>query len=177
VGDLGRQWISSRVRVEVQRGEGSNVVIRFRGEHIQKVDDKCRLSIPSAFRQALEAHGDSRLVLCKSMIGSCIQVYTAGDWEKVEDKIAALPPSDPTVRNVRRFQVASNVMAEPDGHGRVLLPAALRVYAGIAASTEVVIASQINWFEVWQKDRWDAEQDRIEGDLPQWSNDLARLGL
>ena len=157
--------------------ERGNVAIRFRGEHIQKVDDKCRLSIPSAFRQALEAHGDSRLVLCKSVSGGCIQVYTASDWEAVEDKILAAPPSDQAVRNLRRFQVASSVMAEPDGHGRVLLPTVLRAYAGVTASMEVVIASQINWFEVWQKDRWDAEQQRIESALPEWGNDLARLGL
>ena len=152
------------------------MAIRFRGEHIQRVDDKCRLSIPSGYRQALEQHGDARLVLVKSLSGPCIQVFTAREWEAYEDRVDAMPPSDATIRNVRRFQVAGNHMTEPDSHGRVLLPQVLRAYAGIANATDVVIASQISYFEIWQKDRWDAELQRIESDMA-WTANLAGLGL
>ncbi len=153
------------------------MTVRFRGEYQQRVDDKCRLSIPAGYRQALEQHGDPRLIVVRAVSGPCLQVYTAKEWEAVEDRIRALPQSDPTVIKLMRFQVAGNQLLEPDSHGRVVLPPTLRAHAGIGPSTEVVIASQIFKFEIWAKDRWEAELVRCTDDLPNWAPDLARLGL
>lgn len=153
------------------------VAIRFRGEHVQRVDDKCRLSIPASYRQALELHGDQRLVMVRSLTGGCVQVFPVQAWAAYEDKVLALPQSDPTVIRVQRFQMASSHTADPDGHGRVVLPPSLRAYAGVGPSSEVVIAGHIDKFEIWERGRWDVELAKIADDLPQWSADLVRLGL
>jgi MraZ protein len=153
------------------------VAIRFRGEHALRVDDKCRLSIPAGYRQALQGHGDPRLVIVKALMGPCLLVYPAQAWEAYEDKLSKLPQSDPTVLKVLRFQVSGNHMVEPDGHGRVVLPPSLRAYAAIVPTGEVVVASQIDRFEIWARDKWEAEQVRCAETLPEWSADLARLGL
>lgn len=159
------------------RRGAQQVAVRFRGEHVLRVDDKCRLSIPAGFRQALEQHGDKRLVFVRATTGPCIAAYTAEEWDAYEDKIRALPQSNPVVVQLMRFQVAGNHLAEPDGHGRVVLPQNLREYAGIQASGEVVVASHISRFEIWARDRWQAVVAKAETELPTWSAELAGLGL
>lgn len=156
--------------------------MRFRGEHNQRVDDKCRLSIPSSFRQLLEQNGDSRLVLAKSTLHRCLQVFTARDWEAREDKAMALPSSDPVVQKLLHFQFASAQAVEPDSHGRIVLAPALRTFAGIAAKDEVVVIGQVSRFEVWSGEAWTTTQREIEntllGDsLGAWNDALAERGL
>lgn len=153
------------------------MAIRFRGEYELRVDDKSRLAIPASYRQALDASGDRRLIVVKSTSGPCLMAWPQGDWEAYEDKILALAASDQTVLKLLRFQVAGNAQVEPDSHGRVVLPPTLRAYAGIDPGGEVVVASLINRFEIWARPRWIAQQEKIADDLPQWSLDLARLGL
>ncbi len=151
--------------------------VRFRGEHALRTDDKCRLAIPAAYRSALQAHGDARLVITRSLTDACLQVFPAKAWAQYEDKILTLPRSDPTVRRVLQFQVTSSVLIEPDGHGRFVLPPALRTHAGLGPAMDVTVASQIDRFEIWAQDRWLAEQALCAETLGQWSADLARLGL
>jgi len=152
-------------------------VVKFRGQFDLRVDDKCRLSVPAGYRQALELHGDQRLVLVKSTAGPCLQGFTVQDWEEQEDRIMALPKSDPVVLKLLRFQVASAQMVEPDGHGRFVLPPSLRPYAGIAPSSEVALVGQIRRFEIWARERWQTESEQCAESLPEWSAELARLGL
>jgi len=151
--------------------------IRFRGEFAQRVDDKARLAIPSAYRAALDAAGDKRLILVRSVLGRCIQAWPLRDWEAYEDKILALPASDPTVARLLRFQVSGNAQVEPDTHGRVTLPPTLRQYAQIESSAEVMVVSTANRFEIWNRELWAADQAAIESDLESWVRDLPRLGL
>lgn len=153
------------------------MAVRFRGEYELRVDDKSRLAIPSSYRQALDVSGDRRLIVVKSTSGPCLMAWPQGDWEAYEDKILALAASEPTVLKLLRFQVAGNAQVEPDTHGRVVLPPTLRAYAGIDPGGEVVVASLINRFEIWSRPRWITQQESIASDLPQWSAELAKLGL
>ncbi len=156
---------------------GTATSIRFRGEFAQRVDDKARLAIPSAYRTALEVAGDKQLILVRSVLGRCIAAWPLRDWQAYEDKILALPPSDPTVMKLLRFQVSGNTLVEPDSHGRVVLPPTLRQYARIEPSAEVMVVSTGNRFEVWAKELWGADQLDIEADIENWRTDLPRLGL
>ncbi len=125
----------------------------------------------------LADRGDSRLVMVRSLTGPCIQVYPAGEWEKREDAISSRAPSDPTLVNMLRFQVAGAGEATPDGHGRVLLPQALRSYAALEANCEVVVVGQIRYFELWNAARWQQVSDEVLADLGNWSSRLPELGL
>lgn len=151
--------------------------VRFRGEHTQRVDDKCRLAIPAAFRQALENAQERKLVLVRQIGSPCIAVWPMRRWEAYEDQIAALPQSDPRRRAVERYQVSASFDVEPDNHGRVVLPAALRAHAGIQASSEVVLSGQIHRFEIWNRDNWERLQQELAATSADWAKDLADLGL
>lgn len=151
--------------------------VRFRGEFAQRLDEKARLAIPVAYRTALELSGDKRLILVRSTSGPCIQAWPVRDWETYEDRILALPPSDDTVMKLLRFQVSGNTLVEPDGHGRVVLPPTLRLYAGLQAAADVMVVATINRFEIWLREAWQTQSDAIADDLPNWRRDLARLQL
>ena len=151
--------------------------VRFRGEHWQRIDDKGRLSVPSAWRSALDAGGDARLVLAKSVTAPCLTGYSMAEWEAFEDKLRALPQSLPVVQSLLRLVVAGSQVIEPDTHGRVLVATALRAHAGLAGPGEVVLASQVARFELWAADRWQAEITRIEAALPHLRDELALHGL
>ncbi len=151
--------------------------VRFRGEFAQRLDDKARLAIPVAYRSALDTAGDKRLILVRSTSGPCIQAWALRDWEAYENKILALPPSDPTVQKLLRFVVSGATPVEPDSHGRVVLPPTLRAYAGLDAAAEVMLVATINRFEIWRREAWNAQAETVAAELPMWSADLARLGL
>lgn len=150
---------------------------RFRGEHTQRVDDKNRLAIPASFRQALENAQERKLVLVREINAPCIAAWPLRRWEAYEDQIAALPLSDPRRRAVERFQVSASFDVEPDSHGRVVLPAALRAHAGIQPSSEVVLSGQIHRFEVWNREAWERLQQELAASSAEWSKDLPDLGL
>jgi MraZ protein len=141
------------------------------------VDDKSRLAIPASYRQALERADERRLVFVRNITAASITAWPLRDWEVYEDKLLALPSSDPTVQMVLRFQVSASFEVEPDNHGRVVLPAALRAHAGIQPSSEVVISSQINRFEIWNKDSWAEIQTQLAATTNEWGPRLAALGL
>jgi MraZ protein len=153
--------------------------MRFRGEHNQRSDAKCRVSIPAEFRRQLTSHGDARLVLVRSLHGGCAAVYPAQAWEAHEAKLLAMPQSQPAVKHVMRFQVASAVEVTPDGHGRVLLAQALRDYADIGPRSDVVVVGQGDRFELWNRGRWQAALAEAEAARAgeDFGEVLAELGL
>ena len=150
------------------------VAIRFRGEHVQRVDDKCRLSIPASYRQTLEEHGDQRLILRRSLVGDCLEAVPVAEWEVFEEKLLALPQNDPAVVRIRRFLAISHEVV-PDGHGRIVLPPSLRAFAGIQPSSQVTVIGGMKMFEIWDHEQWmtvSAQVDRTE-----MAADLLRLEL
>lgn len=104
-------------------------------------------------------------------------MYPAREWERREDLMAEQAQSHPALVKVMRFQVAGAAEVVPDGHGRVLLPAALREYAQLDASSDVSVIGQIGHFELWNSSRWQQAQQAIQDDLADWSSQLQALGL
>lgn len=151
--------------------------MRFRGEHSQKVDDKCRLSIPAGFRQLLEAAKLPRLVVAKSTTNPCLQVFPLSEWEKYEDKVTALPKNNKDAQWLMHFQIASSQQVEPDSHGRIVLAPALRKFAGINASSEVVVMGQVFYFEIWAQQHCAAENQAFEAPDDERLERLAALDV
>jgi MraZ protein len=64
----------------------------------------------------------------------------------------ALSSFDPQIRALQRLLVGHADDAELDGAGRILVPPALRQYAGL--EHHVVLVGQGNKFELWDEVRW-----------------------
>ncbi len=122
----------------------------FRGSASTKIDDKGRLKVPTQFRRELEErHGPD--VFITSIVGDSALVYPLRVWERIEERLAALPSTD---RTRRRFLERVSYYGQPgrlDSQGRVMVPALLR--EGAAMTGEVVVSGRLDHLEVWNHDR------------------------
>lgn len=123
----------------------------FFGEYTYKVDDKGRVPLPPKFRRELKLG----MVLTKGL-ERCIAVYPTAEWKRVSDSLSAKAVSPASLRRLTRSLFGSAFSASFDGQGRIVLPYALREYAGIADSAIVVGAN--NSVELWSEDDWKAEK-------------------
>ena len=149
----------------------------FRGVATFNLDAKGRMAIPAKFRQHLDACCEGRLVVTIDHSDRCLQIYPFPEWEKVEQKLTALPSLQPQVRQLKRMLLGSATECEMDGNGRILLPAKLREFAGLTKST--VMIGQGNKFELWNERVWNSLMDECLaedfGDI--LSSDLENLSI
>ena len=146
-----------------QRLAVSNV---FLGTHTHNLDAKGRLAIPARFRDGLGAES----VLTRGA-DQCLVIYPPDPWRSLCARIEMLPLSDHDARMYRRFLFSDAMTLEPDGQGRILLPAELREYAGI--DRNVVVVGMESVIEVWAADAWDAIHQRLDA---QADGIIGRLG-
>lgn len=102
--------------------------------------------MPAKFREEL----GQNFIVTKGLDG-CLFVYSSADWDVLEQKICALPLSKS--RDLQRFFFSSAAECEPDSQGRILLPANLREYAGIAKDVSVIGVS--GRVEIWDSAKWE----------------------
>ena len=119
----------------------------FMGEFDHTTDPKGRLIVPSKFREEL----GEKFILTKGLDG-CLSIYPMDEWKNFEEKLKALPLNDKNARAFLRFFVSSANMCELDKQGRILVPAALREFAGL--TKDVVLTGNLTRIEVWSKEKW-----------------------
>lgn len=127
---------------------GRNFIIMFLGEFSHTLDGKGRLTIPSKFRERL----DAGLVVTRSPMDRCLLVFPMSEWEKIAAKVSELPLADPRSAQLRRafFSAAEDLTL--DKQGRVLLSQRLRDLAQI--DNEIVVAGVNTFIELWQPTLW-----------------------
>ncbi len=138
------------------------------GEYNHTIDAKGRLIIPSKFRDSL---GDE-FVVTKGLDG-CLFVYDNKEWSAFEEKLKSLPLTNKDARQFVRFFLAGATLAEVDKQGRILVPANLREFAGLAK--EVVLVGVASRVEIWSKARW--EDTASYDDVEEIAEHMAELGL
>ncbi|MEI7512275.1 MAG: division/cell wall cluster transcriptional repressor MraZ [Candidatus Uhrbacteria bacterium] len=130
----------------------------FIGEFHHTLDDKGRMSIPVKFRADL-AQG---AVVTRGLDHSLF-LYPKDEWQKLAEKLAALPFGQADTRAFARLMLAGAMEVEIDKSGRVLLPEYLRTYAGL--NKDAVVAGLYNRLEIWDEATWKtyAAQTEAEG--------------
>lgn len=116
------------------------------GTYLHSIDAKGRLSIPARLRDDL---GESFYVTLS--MEKCLTAYSAESWDKFMEKIKAMPKVKQTKM---RPLFAHAAKCELDGQGRILLPQALRDFAGLKKSVTVVGAGECA--EFWDSEAWEA---------------------
>jgi MraZ protein len=139
----------------------------FTGSVEHSLDDKGRLVVPARFRERLGAG----FFLTIAEPDPCLALYPATTWADVCDRIAAAPNKDARFRSYVRHLFANTEEVNVDAQGRLVIPAALRTYAGI--EKDVVSIGSLTRVELWAKDRY-AQHTRERGELPDFA---AELGL
>ena len=138
----------------------------FRGQFEHAMDAKGRISLPSRFRDAMQATSDERLVVTRGLGDPAtpwLDVFPLKQWEQFEQRVAALPRFDPNVIKLRRLYVSAAVECELDGQGRILIPTALREHARLDKA--VLWAGMIEKAELWDAARWAETQKQSAEDM------------
>ena len=103
----------------------------FFGTFQHAIDAKGRTSLPARFREALTRASEAKLVLTQYPHWRSVQALPMSVWKELERKVLETSPLDSRAqRNVLRFYSTAQEV-DLDVHGRVLVPPALREYAGL----------------------------------------------
>ncbi|MCB1057725.1 MAG: division/cell wall cluster transcriptional repressor MraZ [Acidobacteria bacterium] len=122
----------------------------FRGSAPAKVDDKGRLKIPTDFRRVLEDRFGPELFVT-SILGDSALIYPLAVWEEIENRLAALPSTEPSKRRFLQRVSFYGQQVSLDAQGRFLIPQILRDKA--AMSGDVVVSAQLDHLVVWNRER------------------------
>jgi len=133
---------------------GNGSLPLFRGVTQLTLDAKGRLAIPARHRDVLVAHGSDRMVLTADP-SRCLLLYPLGAWEPIQARLMSLSSFNERIRALQRLIVGHADDVEIDGAGRILVPPALRRYAGL--DKRVVLVGQGQRFELWDETQWQAQ--------------------
>ena len=123
----------------------------FLGEVEHKIDEKGRVMLPAQFRRELREG-----VVLTPGVESCITAYPLAEWKKIAATLTGGSVTRNKLRKLNRAIFATASRAIIDGQGRVVLPLVLREYASI--EDEVIIVGANSYFELWNREQWEAEK-------------------
>ena len=143
----------------------------FLGEYTHSLDAKGRLTIPAKYRNALV----NGLVVTRNPSEKCLFLFPQDEWERLAEKVSALPLTDPRSAAFRRAFFSAAEDLQPDGQGRILLSQRLRDHADIAA--DVVVAGMNKFVELWRPEIWEQKVVSESGNADFGSDFFSTLSL
>ncbi len=120
-----------------------------------KVDSKGRILMPGKLKHELADALARGFIIKRSVFSSCLELWPKEEWDK---KLAEINKLNRFVKKNARFIrkfLAGVKPVELDSTNRLNIPNDLMSFAGIGKT--VVITSQINILEIWDKDKYEQE--------------------
>ncbi|TDM03933.1 division/cell wall cluster transcriptional repressor MraZ [Macrococcus carouselicus] len=140
----------------------------FMGEYQHQMDAKGRLIVPVKFRDELSEH----FVITRGL-DRCLFGYTLKEWQRIEEKLTALPITKKDARKFMRLFFSGAVEVEVDKQGRINIPANLREYAGL--SKECVVVGVSSRIEIWDKAEWRTFYEETEPHYAEIAEELIEI--
>ena len=160
------------------------LIRRFRGESLNKVDAKGRVSVPAAFRRVLE-EGDpdfsegsypNFVIVYGGVRGNCLEGYTINSITKVDKLISKLPRFSREREILERFINTQSTYMQLDETGRIVLSIRLKEKIGI--KDEAIFAGMGEKFQIWEPTNYQSEVDALNSsfeNLPEDENPFLKL--
>jgi MraZ protein len=145
----------------------------FRGNHPTRVDEKGRLKIPAEFKRVIDEKYGQQFYIT-SLDGKVAQVYPFEEWERIEQKLAALSNFNPTKKKFLDRTNYYGQQVEMDGQGRLLLPQLLRESGQIKG--EVAVLGNLTFLVVRNLELFKREIEE-EKFTPEDEKTLDELGI
>jgi MraZ protein len=146
----------------------------FRVAYPTRVDEKGRLKVPADFKRELdERYGEAKFFIT-SMDGKIAKIYPMEEWERIEQKLAALPSMDVTKQKFLDRTNYYGQVVEMDGQGRLLIPSVLRESANIKG--EVAVLGKLTILEVRNAEDFKKEME-AQPFTPEDAEKLGNLGI
>ena len=122
----------------------------FQGETAITIDDKGRLAIPTSYRDLVARECGNRLVITYNPFeAGCLYLYPQPVWERLRDQVNALPRTKKNSRLLQLKLVGAASFVEPDGSGRISIPASHR--SAVAIDKKAVLLGMGDKFELWSE--------------------------
>ena len=121
-------------------------VSTFVGEYEHQMDEKGRVSLPSAFRR----EADAFVLVHLPWEGPYLTLLPEGKWAEVQERLLEYRKQGREAWNQVRFIVSRAVELNPDKQGRILIPANLQGVAGLSGS--VLLNGNLDRVELWNPD-------------------------
>jgi len=141
----------------------------FVGQYSHSVDTKGRLAVPAKFRSELK-----KAVVTRGL-DNCLFLYPKKEWDKLAEKLAALPISKSNTRAFARHMLAGAMDVEVDKQGRIVLPEYLRKFAGLSKKT--IITGLYDRLEIWDEAKWNKYQAETEKNSNSIAEALEDIGV
>ena len=145
----------------------------FRGNHPTRVDEKGRLKVPAEFKRVIDEKYGQQFYIT-SLDGKVAQVYPFEEWERIEQKLAALSNFNPTKKKFLDRTNYYGQQVEMDGQGRLLLPQLLRESGQIKG--EVAVLGNLTFLVVRNLELFKREIEE-EKFTPEDEKTLDELGI
>ena len=135
----------------------------FKGSYDYSVDSKGRINIPARLRKYVSAEANDTFVVTRGY-EQCLFVYPLDEWNKLEQSIRQLSPTNPKHRFFMRTLLERATETQLDGQSRVTIPRELLQFAAI--ENDVLILGVLEHIEVWNpgiyRDYQKAQADSYE---------------
>lgn len=118
----------------------------FKGRYSYSVDNKGRIALPAKLRKNVSPSANDTLIITRGF-EQCLFVYPQDEWQKVEEAVRGLSPSNPQHRFFVRTLLQWATDVQLDGQARITIPQDLLKFAGI--ENEVLILSVMERVEIW----------------------------
>ncbi len=127
----------------------------FFGAFNHTIDAKGRTSLPAKFREALAAAGEPRIVLVQFPHWRSVMAMPQSVWGELTKQVMGASPLDRRMQLTILKFVSTAHEVDLDPHGRVLVPPALREWAGLAKDVTWVGMGRV--IHLWDKGAWEQQ--------------------
>lgn len=140
------------------------------GSHEHTIDSKGRLTLPSKWRADLPAN-----VVITRGLEECLFIFPQDKFLESAKELERQAILLPEARSWARYFYGMAEPVEIDGQGRILLPQALRDYAGLNGN--VVVVGLLSRIEVWSPEKYKAINSQVESNAIVMSEKMGQLLL
>jgi MraZ protein len=132
---------------------GESAEALFVSEFENRVDEKRRLQIPSGWRRGREGMRFLLLPMPKRLWRpACVMVVTHARFMKMVHELRQMRVMDERADSLRRLLSSKSSEVETDSAGRICLPESLAKATDI--KDRAMLAGMIDWFEIWNPERY-----------------------
>jgi MraZ protein len=133
--------------------------VLFLGTFDYAMDERGRVPLPPRYRDAFRGG----IVLSQGSPDRCLRVFTQEAFDEQASEYTAESAMHRRGRDLRKAFFSRSHPAELDKQNRILIPGALREYAGL--SNKVLVVGAGEWLEIWSPEHFSEEMSRVDGQL------------
>ena len=122
------------------------------------MDERGRVPLPPKYRDAFR----EGIVLSQGSPNPCLRVYTQSSFDAQAAEWTAPSAMRRKGRDLRKL-FSRSFEVELDKQNRILIPAALRAYAGLEG--KVLVIGTGEYLEIWSPEAYAREMERVDANL------------